>query len=173
MERTTLPNQPANLAGGRRVIDFDLGDGNFARVTLGVSGIVRGDRVEVEAKAYQLDAAGNFVHAPDGEVSCTNRTTHVIALSGVVSDPPTHTLRPGWIRIVGDYTPESLGEEYERGTGKPPTGEANASGLYLDTATGTAFRFDALGEVERIAENKAAEMGNVIRQSEQLSAFSL
>jgi hypothetical protein len=74
---------------------------------------------------------------------------------------------------VGDYSPDSLGEEYERGTGKPPTGEPNVSGLYLDTATGTAFRFDTLGEVERIAENKAAEMGNVIRQSEQLSAFSL
>lgn len=143
---------------------YRLGNGKYARVILEVQQR-KNDRVEIEAQAFEIDADGTLLSAPSGAASRTSGTTHVIATSGIAGG--THTLKPGWVRIVGDYNEDTFNADAPRVTEKPTeAGEFNAQAY--DTTTGIGYRYD-MGELERIRQGKCDEMLAIINQSSQLA----
>lgn len=147
-----------------KAVQYRLGDGKFARVVLEVQQR-KTDRVEVEAQAFEIDADGNLLSAPNGAASRTPGTSHVIATSGVAGG--THTMKPGWVRVVGDYDADTFAADAERVTGKP-TADAPVDTQVFDTVEGVGYRFD-MGEIERIRQGKCDELRNIINQSAALA----
>lgn len=154
---TQMPNQIESS----KAVQYELGNGLYGRVILEIQ-IRRNDRVEVEAQAFQIDSAGNFMMAPSGAASRTPGTTHVIHTSGVAGG--THTLKPGWVRVVGDYTNETVPEEVPRVQSKPTTAGDIDDRAY-DEVTGILYRFD-MGEIERVRQAKCDELLAIINQSQ-------
>jgi hypothetical protein len=166
MEITTLGNRPETLAQRTRILDFDLGDGNFARVSLKQTD-VQPDRLTLSAQAYQVDAQGNILFGPDGRPSRTQDTSHVINITSFIGQDRTHTLDPGWVRVVGDYDGDTFEPTAPRGEENPtdePDWEENPTGQFYNTDTGIGYRWDD-GEALRIARGKAADMQSIVAGS--------
>jgi hypothetical protein len=159
-----FPDQPNN----QKAVQYLLGDGHYARVILEVQQR-KSDRVEVEAQAFQIDADGAFIAAPSGAASRTSGTTHVISTSGVATG--THVLKPGWVRVVGDYNFETVPEDVPRVSAKPSEpGEIDARAF--DEVAGILYRFD-MGELERIRQGKCEELKAIINQSSALAELDI
>lgn len=166
MNLTTLGNRPDPLAPGVRVVDFDAGDGAFIRVSLKKLEALA-DRLTISAQAYQVNASGVPLNGPDARPSRTQDTSHVIDITGFYGDDRTHTLDPGWVRVVGTYDEASFEASAPRGTAIPATEpdlETNPTGQFFNTATGKGYRWDE-GEALRIARDKASEMKSIIAGS--------
>lgn len=144
-------------------VQYILDDGLYGRVILEIQNR-KSDRVEVHAQAFQIDADGVLMSAPNGAASRTPGTDHVIATSGVAGG--THVIRSGWVRVVGDYNNETVDESIPRVQAKPSAAGEIGDQAY-DTETGTLYRFD-MGELERIRQGKCEELLAIIRQSEAM-----
>lgn len=140
-----------------RATHYALGDGRCARVVV-TPVETRPDRFVVEAQAFEIDTAGVLLPGPDGIASRTPGTMHSINRTELGD---TATVQPGWVRMVGDYNDDTLPEEYER-SAVALVGN-NASGLYYNTVTGTAYRWD-IGCLEQIRLGKAAELLSILLQ---------
>ena len=163
MNPVTLGNRPEALPPMTKLLDYDTGSDIYVRVSMKLLGTAN-DAVTVNAQAFQVDASGAFVSAPDGRASRTMDTNHVIATSSLGD---THTMNPAWVRVVGDYNADTFEPSAPRGTGKPtaaPDVEANPSLQYYDTASGVGYRYDD-GEVSRIAAGKVSDMLGIINNS--------
>lgn len=166
MERATFGNRPAVLPPLTRIEDFLCQD---VRVRVSLM-LHKSDteRLVLDAQAFELDAQDQFVVAPDGRPSRTRSTEHTI-LATSLGD--THTLHPGWVRIVGDYDQDTFEATAPRGQGKPtdpPDWSTNPKGQFYDEDTGIGYRWDA-GEALRIARGKAEELCTIVRNSTHLA----
>lgn len=170
MELTTFPNRPAQLPPRTRLEDFTTDGGVRARVSLRLRESEGSDRLVIDAQAFEVDADGHFVNAPDGRPSRTPGTGHTIAASSLGD---THTLQPGWVRIVGDYDPHTFESTAPRGEGRPadpPDFDANPTGQYYDTTTGIGYRWDE-GEVLRVAKGKVQELERILANSAPIAGI--
>lgn len=168
MERATFGNRPATLPPLTKIEDFTC-DEQCIRVSLKLLQS-DSDKLVLDAQAFEVDTSGTYLAGPDGRPSRTRGTQHVILASSLGD---THTLNPGWVRIVGDYDQSTFEPTAPRGTGKPsaePDWEANPTGQYYDTATGIGYRWDE-GETLRIARSKVDELCGVIRNSAPLAGI--
>jgi hypothetical protein len=169
MEKVTLPGLPE-----RRAADYQLDGFNaprYARVIY-TPQESKPDRKIIDAQAYEVDANGNFVAAPLGYPSRTPGTLHTIAMHGIGD---THTITPGWVRIVGNYDPEATAGA----TNALPTGTE-----FVETrpATGTAGAFIwwqgqlyqwQEGILDQILRGKAEELAGILRNSLASQDFEL
>lgn len=170
MKVVQLKNRPAKLPPRTRIVDFEV-DGRFARVSLR---LLEGadNNVRLDAQAFEVDAKGRFVTSPDGRPSRTPGTTHVVVASGLGN---THTLLPGWVRVVGDYDATTFEKTAPRGTGKPPADTppdraVNPTGQYYDEAEGVGYRWDE-GVAMTVAKGKVDELVAIARNSAPLSGI--
>lgn len=170
MKSVTLGNRPATLAPRVRIEDFEVGTGKFVRVSLILRESRNDDNLQIDSQAFEVDATGLFVPGPDGRPSRTNGLSHVIAASAL-SD--THTLKAGWVRIVGDYTDATFEPTAPRAAGKPvapPNLATNPTGQSYDPATGIGYRWDA-GEAAKIAKARVTDMARVRANSAPLAGI--
>lgn len=151
-----------------RAVDYELPGGKFARVILEVQSR-KADRVEVEAQAFEIDAAKQLKSAPNGAASRTPGTTHVIATTGIAGG--THVLKPGWVRVVGDYTEDTIDPSIPRVTLKPVE-PAGIGAQVFDTASGIQYRFVA-GLLEDIRQAKCEELAAILSQSAALADLDI
>ena len=168
MERVTLTNRPATLPPRTRIEDFQVGD-TYVRVSLKL--VEAGaDKMLIDAQGYEVDSQGSYVTGPDGRPSRTQGTAHMVMPSSLGD---THTLNPGWVRIVGDYDETTFEPTAPRSTGKPadaPDLEVNPTGQHFDTSAGVGYRWDE-GEVLRIARGKVDELMNIKRNSAPIAGL--
>lgn len=174
MDRTTLGNRPATLQPRMKIEDF-IADGHHVRVSLKLVERQATDlsvipSLMISAQAFEVNADGYNITGPDGRPSRTPESMHsVIATS--LGD--THTLNPGWVRIVGDYDNETFEQSAVFANGKPagePDWETNPTGQHFDTFTGVGYRW-AEGETLTVARGKVEEMLNIIRNSAPLAGI--
>lgn len=166
MERITLGNRPANLPPMTRIEDFQH-DGRNVRVSMKLLQS-DGEKLIIDAQAFEIDADGAYIAGPDGRPSRTRGLQSVVQASSLGD---THTLNPGWVRIVGDYDGNTFEPSAPRGEGKPtgePDWQANPTGQFYDTASGIGYRWDE-GETLRIAKARAEELCNIARNSSPLA----
>lgn len=171
MERTQFGNRPAQLAALTKIEDFITDQGLRVRVSLKLVQSNVPDHLLIDAQAFEVDVNGYAVTAPDGRPSRTPNTQHSIVSSSLGL---THTLHPGWVRVVGTYDEASFEATAPRGVGKPvaePDWDTNPTGQYYDTQTGIGYRW-VEGEVLRIARGKVEEMERIVRNSGALSGIS-
>jgi len=163
---TTLGNRPDTLPPRTRISDYSSA-GQSIRVTLKLVD-PQPDRIVIDAQAFAVDARGAFLTAPDGRPSRTPSSAHVIIASALGD---THTLTPGWVRVVGDYTEATLPADVPRASGRPTDPPAsNPSGQIYDTQTGTLWRWDA-GELAHIETAKAQELLALLAHSGAISGL--
>lgn len=172
MKIITLGSRPDPIAPKVTIYDFECDCGSLVRVSMKLESVER-DEIKISAQAYEIDADGRFLNAPDGRPSRTEGTEHNVQKSGLGSAaaPGTHTLNPGWVRVVGDYDIETFDQSAPRGEGVPqgePIWDVNTAGKYYDTATGIGYRWDK-GEKVRIAHGKVDELLSIIANSNVLS----
>lgn len=148
----------------KKAAHYDLGGGLYARVVIEVQNR-RNDRVEIEAQAFEVNANGKLMEGPQGIASRTSGTPHTIELSGVAAG--THSLKPGWVRVIGTYDEATLPPEVTRVTGKP-TVDGTIGELVYDTTKGVQYRYVA-GELEDLRQLKCAELLAVITQSNSIA----
>lgn len=162
-----IPNLPARRAAHFQLDGFD--PPRYARVVY-VPQESKPDRAQIEVQAFEVDADGNFV-AWNGVPSRTSGTIHVIALSGMGD---THTLQPGWVRVVGDYSPTPSEGQEPLPEGAQTVAELPASGAIGDQVyvAPSLYRWD-MGDVERILLGKAEELAGLIRNSAAIANFEL
>lgn len=168
MEKVTLPGLP-----DRRAADYQLDGFNpprYARVVY-VPQESKPDRKQIEAQAFEVDSEGRLVPAANGSPSRTPGTIHLIAASGIGD---THTLQPGWVRVVGDYSPTPA-----EGQDSLPQGAVEALSLPLTGTEGemvyvspVLYRWDA-GMLESIMRAKASELAGLLRNAAALVDFDL
>lgn len=168
MERITLGNRPAVLPPRTKIEDFSEDD-KYIRVSLKL--VEAGaDKMMIDAQAFEVDSAGTLLSGPDGRPSRTPGTGHMIMPSSLGD---THTLSPGWVRIVGDYDANTFEPTATRGDGKPVTEPdliENPTGQYFDLLTGIGYRWEE-GETIRIARGKVTELMNILRNSAPISGI--
>jgi len=120
MNPTQLPTYPTNLPDDVEVRDFDLGGGVYARVRMEI-------RTETQetiphyvlyAKAFQMDAAGNFVQAPHGNPSASETTRHSIPASAMGR---TVEMDDAWVQFSGNYAPAHMMSDQPEGVSIPGT----------------------------------------------------
>ncbi|RPE81852.1 hypothetical protein [Vulcaniibacterium tengchongense] len=157
MTPTTLPNQPP-LAG-----DFDLGDGQYCRVTITRAGGANG-HVTYHAQAWQIDATGTFVLDVSGFPIRTPGTDHSVNLSGLATR--TRCRDPGWIKHVQQpgvvLDPQDPPDGWATGHGAP-TGAGSVGDRYLDLDTGQGWEWSE-GELARIRKGKAEELAQILAE---------
>ena len=125
----------------------------------------------VEVQAFEVDDSGHFVPFDNGAPSRTAGTIHAISMSGVGD---THTLVPGWVRVVGDYspTPSETQKNLPDGTQilelKPATGEPGEY-IYIDP---TMYVWRE-GMLEDIMRGKAEELAQLLRNSAAIGDFEI
>lgn len=161
MKKVKLAKMPA-----KRAQDFELDNSKFARVIYKPVES-RPDRIVIEAQAFEVDAKGQFVAYETGEPSRTPSTTHTISVTGLGD---THTLDPGWVRVVGtfDFNAGSVPEGTTKVTALPATGEEGDHVWYKEAL----YRWDK-GVLLTILEGKAAELENLLKNSATLQTFTL
>ena len=169
MQEVVLGNRPVQQAPMSKLLDFEH-EGKHIRVSIKLS---QADPVNlvINAQAFEVDANGVNITAPDGRPSRTGDTGHSVIMSALGD---THTLKPGWTRIVGQYDQESFEASAPRGTEKPvaePDWATNPTGQFYNTATDQAWKWDSEGEVFRLAKAKVEEMMNIIRNSAPLAGL--
>lgn len=147
-------------------VQYDLGNGKFARVVMEVQNR-KTDRIEIEAQAFEIDANGNFVNAPNGAASRTPGTTHVIATSGIAAG--THALKPAWVKVIGNYDENSLGDNVAKVHGKPEKDGEIGDSVY-DLDTGIQYNFTR-GLLEDLRQGKCEELLNIINQSGEIAGL--
>lgn len=170
MQTITLGNRPAALAPRTRIVDFQADSGLRARVSLKLREGVDADKLMIDAQAFEVDANGVNVIAPDGRPSRTPSTEQMVLASSLGD---THTLNPGWVRIVGDYDETTFDATATRAAGKPtaePDWQTNPNGQHYDTATGIGYRWSE-GETMRIAKGKVDELANIVNNSSAIAAI--
>ena len=162
MERVNLPNLPASRAADYRLDDFN--PPRFARVIY-TPQESKPDRKMIEVQAFEVDAAGVFVPAPNGMPSRTSGSVHVISVSGIGD---THTLQPGWVRVVGDYNIDTMPENAVAALALPISGSVGDL-VYVEP---TLYRWSE-GMLEDIMKGKASELAGLLRNSLALGDFEL
>lgn len=172
--------QLTNLANlnGPRVQCFQMNNGKFALVTYTIAR-EETDRVEVEVQAFEIDAGGNNVKVAvgrrTGQPSRTSGTTHVIPRSG---NGDTHRLRPGWIRVPGEFTPMPGGiiNGLPQGTpmldALPATAELGDVVWLSTNGNGAAYRW-VQGTLLDIMGGKVRELEQLIDQSGDMAELDL
>lgn len=169
MKAVTLGNRPTTLAPRVRIEDYEE-DGKFFRVSLVLRESRNDDNVEIDTQAFEVDADGRFVTGPDGRPSRTSGNSNVVAASGLGD---THTLKPGWVRIVGDYNQENFEPTATFGPGKPtakPNFETNPTGQHYDTETGIGYRWER-GLIQDLARERVKDMNRIRANSAPLAGI--
>jgi hypothetical protein len=168
---TTIPGLPAKRAAHYRLDDHNgipFDPPRFARVIY-IPQESKPDRAVIEAQAFEIDANGVLVANPaTGAASRTPGTLHTISMSGVGD---THTLNPGWIRVVGTHNPgqpNTLPEGTDIVTALPPTGTEGQTVFFVDHL----YRWD-IGMVELVMRGKAQELGGLLFNADASLSFEL
>lgn len=101
-----LPNKPADLPRTTDIRDFEIAEGKFARVILELDVGLRDGHFVMKAQAYEMNADGTFVMAPNGYPSRSNSTDHVVNASALGD---TVLLADAWCRFTGICRPDEEG----------------------------------------------------------------
>lgn len=157
MNPTTLGNRPSATVPQTKLLDFTSGDLNV-RVSLRLLQSDKPDTITIDAQAFQVDGSGAIMCAADGRPSRTPGTRHTVSTSSLGD---THTLAPGWVREVGDYTAEDFGPDARHGRGLPQGDNATP---YFDDDAGIGYRWSQ-GETAMIAESKVRELERIVANS--------
>lgn len=175
MQRINLDNRPAVLPPRNRIEDFVTASSVRVRVSLKLIE-AGGDKLLIDAQAFEVNADGININAPDGRPSRTPGTQHAVlatSLASVVNPDGTHTLNPGWVRIVGDYDAETFEPTASRSLERPsgePDWDTNPTGQHYNAATGIGYRWDE-GEVLRIARSKVDDLISIISNSAPIAGI--
>lgn len=169
MQEVTLGNRPTAMAPMTKIVDFQVETG-YVRVCLKLS---QPDPINlvISAQAFEVDDQGVNLVAPDGRPSRTGDTSHTLIASSLGD---THTLKPGWVKIMTTYIEADFDASVPRGEINPtlePDWSNNPEGKFFNTATQTAWRWESTGEIMRIANGKVEEMMTIIRNSAPLSGL--
>lgn len=173
MNEVTLPNMPAQRAQDFELTEFD--PPRFARVIYSREES-KADRAVISVQAFEVDVEGRFVasSAINGAPSRTPATTQTIVKTGIGD---THTLRPGFVRVVGSYSDDL--EAAIPGQQPLPTGTVTSDQLPESAVEGaqywvnqTLYRWDA-GELARIMRGKAEELSGILRNSDEFAELEL
>lgn len=114
MIKIKLPNYPEKLPSHMEVRDFQLDDGKFARVIMKLSEQPTIGHYHLEAQAYEMSEDGNFVQAPLGFPSRTEKTEHTVIASALGD---TIDLDDNWMRYEGSVLePNTLTQVTSRPT---------------------------------------------------------
>lgn len=140
-----------------RATHYQMDGGRFARVVL-IPQEASPDRFVVSAQAFEVDAAGGLVAGPYGMSSRTPGTQHIIVRSSLGD---THTVQPGYVRVVGDYDALNVGDEFEKV--EVNLTQKNETGKFYNTVTEIAYRWDN-GELETIRQGKVKELSTLLVQ---------
>lgn len=169
MQLANLTSRTPITAPKTRVVFFQHDD-KYVRVSLKLTE-AGPDKMMLDAQAYEVDANDVLVDGPDARPSRTGSSQSMVIPSSLGD---THTLHPGWVRIVGDYNAETFDPTAPQTEGKPsgePDWETNLNGQHYDTLTGIGYRWDKDGEVIRIARGKAEELLNIVRNSNPIAGI--
>lgn len=165
----TLKNRPATPAPRTRLYDFQEDD-VLVRVSLRLQEAQESGNLTIDAQAFQVDAEGQYMAAPDGRPSRSPGSKHVLHTSSLGD---THSLHPGWVRIVGDYDAATFEKTATRSAGRPveePDFETNPTGQHFNESTGVGYRWSQ-GEAYAIALGKAEELLRIVKNSAPLSGL--
>lgn len=129
---TTIPNRPA----GKPVFDFQMPNGDYARVVLATVSN-DGQNLVLTGWAYQIDAQGlPTLDAATASPIATTDGTNTVALSGVLAG--THTLYDGWCKYMpaaGEtINAQNLPAGWTSGSGAPTGTPSYGTGYYDTTA---------------------------------------
>lgn len=156
-----IPGLPEKRAAHYQLDGFD--PPRYARVVY-VPQESKSDRAVIEVQAFEVDASGNFV-SWNGMPSRTPGTQHSISKSGIGD---THTLQPGWVRVVGDYAADTVGEGVTFSDVLPATGQPGDK-VYIEPYL---YRWD-IGIIESTLQEKAKELAGILRGTDSLANFDL
>lgn len=163
-----LPNKPAKRASDYQLDGFE--PPRFARVVYSPIESLPHSKV-IEAQAFEVDAGGNLVAAPNGASSRTPGSRHSLMTTGIGD---THTLVPGWIRVPGNF--KLVAEVGQLGV---PPGTRPLDALPAEGTVGEnvwvqdkLYRWDE-GMLEGILRAKADELAGILRNSSALTSFEL
>lgn len=176
MQLVTLGNRPEVLAPRAKIFDY-LVDGRYIRVSVELVESVKEEldspslrMVTLDAQAFEVDANGSNLIAPNGRPSRTESTRHKIVASSLGK---THTLAPGWVDKIGDYTEASFPASVPRIEGRPsgePDWATNPTGESFDLLTQRAYRWDE-GMTAHIVKEKINDMLLIIQNSPILAGI--
>lgn len=152
MEKTSLPGLPVRRAADYILDGFD--PPRHARVIY-VPQETKPHYTTIEVQAFEVDAAGAFCSAPNGSPSCTAATPHQIMLSGVGD---THTLVPGWVRVVGTFDIDTIPEVAQVLDVLPGSGSV---GDFV-WCNEKLYKW-SIGMLEEIMQGKAQELAGMLR----------
>lgn len=160
MKKIQLPNYPQSLPSHIDVRDFDLEDGRYVRVFMELDTEVKVGHFHLSAQAYEMTADGNFVTAPNGYPSRTERTTHTVIASALGD---TAQLDDDWVRHDGQVSPETVIELQH--VDQRPTEPASEYGVLVwDTTHNHAWRW-AEGFADGTARAKVQDMLAILASS--------
>jgi hypothetical protein len=162
MDKVTLPGLPERRAADYQLDGFD--PPRYARVVY-TPQESKPAYALIEAQAFEVDTNGVFQSAPNGTPSRSTATKHTVQLAGVGD---THTLLPGWVRVVGTYDINNLPEGTQILDTLPESG-TESDRIWCNNKL---YRW-SLGMVEEIMRGKAAELAGVLRNSAAMENFGL
>lgn len=166
---TTIPNRPA----GKPVFDFQMDNGDYARVVLSTVSN-DGQCLVLSGWAYVIDATGvPILDATTAAPTATADGANTVALSGVLAG--THTLYDGWCKYMpasGEtINAQNLPAGWTSGSGAPTGTPAYGTGYY-DTAADQPWMFTE-GLLNAIGRGYADQLAAQIDTAAKLAALGI
>ena len=158
MNLITLPNRPAILAPRTEILDFEADDRYF-RVSMKLIDATAGI-ISIDTQAFEVDENGFNVIAPDGRPSRTAASVKTVIASSLND---THTMNPGWVRIVGAYIADDF---VNLAVPLNPT----IGDKWFNVAKQTGYEY-VEGEKLRIAKGAVEDMLAIIANSDAIAGI--
>ena len=164
MIKITLPNFPSNLPSSMEVRDFQMDAGKFARVIMELTEQPINGHYHLRAQAYEMTEDGNFVTAPLGYPSRTEKTEHTVIASALGD---TIDLDDAWVRYDGSVI-DPL--EFTQVSSKPNQAGINYGDRVWDTTRQHAWIWKE-GFADGVARAKIQDLQIVFNTSHIRSGF--
>lgn len=166
---TNIPNRPV----GKPVFDFDIGNGDYARVVLSTVSN-NGQNLVLSGWAYVIDANGvPVLDAATAAPTATADGTNTVVLSGVLAG--THTLYDGWCKYMPPagttIDANTLPAGWTSGSGAP-TGTPSYGTGYYDTAADQPWMYTE-GMLHAIGRGYADQLAAQIDTAAKLAALGI
>lgn len=168
MKPCTLPQFPTNLPDDVEVRDFDLENGQYARVIMEIRREVHNgaEHFVLAAQAYEMDAAGNFKAAPLGYPSRSKSSEHTVMSSAMGS---TINMDDSWAFVPGNFDPNNPGDVPVLDSVPEEPGDKYGNKVYV---TGLGLHKWTEGFADTVARTKAEDLQNVLKTSDLRSGFA-
>lgn len=158
MNTIELPNRPSIVAPRTEILDFES-NGKYFRVSMKLVD-ADGGVISIDVQAFEVDSSGVNKLGPDGRPSRTTASVKTVMASSLND---THTMNPGWVRIVGNYVAVDF-ENFAQPT-DPEIGDK-----WFNLATQTGYEY-VEGEKFRIAKGAVNDMLAIIANSDAIAGI--